>query len=154
MNTILQITNTLTKERDNNLQLQKQYTDIIAQLPKGTISTRETFYGNCFYLNYYCKASKKPISKYIKDKSTIPDLKIQIARRQQLEKGLKDLEKDLEAIEKMLIIANKRIQQESVRGKLKETGENPDASTVLPSQTHAIDMQKTALIGQREHERK
>jgi len=121
INLALQIIQTLEKEKARILQLQKIYEEEVATLPKGSIVTKTGAYGEYFALVYYCEERKSGRTKYLgKEEDKISALRVQIDRRKYLEKSLRAFAKDLDAIEKMLKPANKRIQQESVRGNLLE----------------------------------
>lgn len=151
---ILDILDTIN-ENEYFSQMQEQYRQCkkeISELPRGSIVIKKRGSKQYIYHNHYSDTKKKFIDEYIGEgKHEMQEL---IERRQRLEKVAKNLEDDITAIERILKIVNKRIQQESVRGKLEEMSANQDASKVSQSQTNAIDIQKakeTTLIERREH---
>jgi len=120
-----QIRMLLAKQKEQNSQMQEQYEREIAELPKGNIVTKQRNTCEYYYLHYYCKMNKKATSEYIgTDKSIIPIIEEQIEKRKQLELKVKDLEEDLETIEKMLKLSHKRtdkqIKQNNLRAQVKE----------------------------------
>ena len=108
MSVIVQVAGMLKEEKKNNLKMQEEYNKEIAKLPKGSIVKRNQGHGEYYHLCYYCNETKKSVSKYIgKDEAIVTTMQEQIEERRQLEKSLRNCEKELEAIEKMLKIANK-----------------------------------------------
>ena len=144
MDAILQVSDILTKEKEKKLQLLKelkeQYKEV-AEVPKGSIAKKKNVSGEYFYLNYYSEKTKKGVLKYLgKDNAAISVMQEQIEKRKNLEKSLNNLGKDLEAIEKMLKIANKRTLQyrNSVRGKMKDASAQKQRTTEQPHITNEL----------------
>lgn len=90
----------VAKEEQRNMNMIRQYTKELEDLPKGSIRVK-TIKGNVYYyLNY--RDGEKVVSKYIgKDEEKVLDLKQRIERRIQIEKILKQLKAERKEIVKM-----------------------------------------------------
>ncbi len=88
------------KEELRNMNMIRQYTKELEQLPKGSIRAKKVKGNVYYYLNF--RDGEKVVSKYIgKDEQKINDLRKQIERRIQIEKILKELKAERKEIVKM-----------------------------------------------------
>ena len=136
LNLILQISETLTTEKNEKLQTQRQYQEEVTSLSKGSVVKRTGAYGDYYVLTYYSEEIKKGRTKYIgNDKKIISALQVQIERRRFLEKELRQIREDLKTIDKMLEIANKRIQKTSPLSELSALKNEADGAKTPPIET-------------------
>lgn len=77
--------------------LKKQYEEILAGLPKGSLTLKRGVY---YYLNY--KEHGKTVSKYVGKKSPETDaLREKIERRRHIEKMLRNIDAELKIAQKV-----------------------------------------------------
>jgi len=127
VNTVEQIADMLTRKKERIILFQEEHRKIISTLPKGAVVRRERGSKVYFQLSYYCPESKKNLLKYLgTDESVIPAIQAQIDRRKKLKNALKELNRELETIDKMLALASKHLQKGSLRAGLAEMQENPN----------------------------
>jgi len=134
MNVINEVADVLLLKRNKALEMHEQYEKEIAKLPKGTVQAHRSVRQTSYQLHYYCNVEKKSKKKYIPVKQ-LPLVRQQVERRQFLEKTLKESRKDLEVVDRMLRVANKRITQKSIGEPLENTNSHHNQqSTPLTSQ--------------------
>jgi len=126
MTVIDKVATILLLERNEKLKMRKQYEKELAELPKGTFETQKYGRTERHYIHYYSGDEKRKRTIYIK-KEDAPFLQRQYERSKFLAKTLRELRKDLEVIERMLRIANKRITQKGI-GELPKD-EDPNRAT-------------------------
>jgi uncharacterized protein (UPF0305 family) len=81
------------------LQMRASCTEQIAKLPRGSLTIKRMGTREYWYLKY--REGKKVVSKYIgKVSDAIDELKAQIKKRQDLEKDLKKLDKELDMVDR------------------------------------------------------
>jgi len=134
MNSIDQMAAILLSERNKKIKIHEQYKKEIEKLPKGTLHIHPRVGREIYYHHYYCDIEKENRSKFVPIEQ-VPSLQKQISRRQSLEKILRESRKDLEIIERMLRIANKRIAQKSIGKSQGSTKEMP-ADGIVPNLEH------------------
>ena len=111
MNTLEQVIEILTKEKERNLEMQKQHKKAVIGLPRGHFCIKTRNGVEYAYHASYEDDKKQAVFQYIgKDTAIVPIMQKQAETRRQLEKELRELTKDLEAIERMIKIANKRVE--------------------------------------------
>lgn len=92
------ITDTIQKEKSRIEYMLKQYNEILARLPKGSILERNLNNQTYYYLKY--REGKKVVSKYIgKSKDTVLPL---LEKRKHTEAMIRSLENELRIAEKAL----------------------------------------------------
>jgi len=124
----------LAKEKEKNLRMQEKYRKELAQLPKGSILPRKRGSYEYFEINVYCPDAKRGVLKHIgKDKAVVDELRQKINRRRYLEKEIRELNRELETIERMLRPAQKHLEQPSLRDALKTAEEGRNSNTPPPN---------------------
>ena len=114
----------LNEEVAEIIRLTEEYQKEINGLPRGSVSAHIINADKYYYHSYFSSALKKKVSEYLgKDKDVAQALKEKIKRRRHLERLIRDYNKDLEIIKKMLKLSDKcqrETQKESVIGNLRE----------------------------------
>lgn len=93
------IISTVLQEKQRIDYMLAKYQEVLAKLPKGTISEKQVKGNTYYYLKY--RDGKKVVSKYI-GKSEIEELKYQIDRRHHIEVMIKSLLEEQKLAAKVL----------------------------------------------------
>jgi len=119
-----QVAAILLLERNEKIEMHDKYEKEIKGLPKGTLHGRPNGRKYVYQHFYYCNVKKVNRTRYIPIEQ-VSSFQKQIERRQLLERTLRKSRKDLEVIERMLKIANKRIAQRSTHEPLGSAKDPP-----------------------------
>ena len=116
---LLQIVDILLEEKRQCLLRQKECEKIIndlSDLPKGSVHVKKRNSREYYYLVTHCTEGKKTIFKYIgSDRDDISITLERIRKNNETRKSLKFLKEDIEIIDKLLSVANKKNQKERMR---------------------------------------
>ena len=135
MSAIARIENVLKQEEEQILQTIEAHKTEIAKLPKGFIRKLQPKDSNeYFQLQYYCAEIKRSRFKHIgKDPAVVKAMEQQIDRRKELEREIKELNRELVTIDKMLKHTSKHLEVNSVLEALKTLETERDPSTPPPN---------------------
>ena len=141
----------LVEERHKKAQLKDKYEKEIDELPKGSVNINKLKDGRYYYRrSIYCAETKKTFSEHIgKDKAVGAAEKEKTERRRHLEITVKELKKDIEAIDKMLAISNKRqqeIEKASVSSQLREMQADATKNDNSQNQVPAAETKSTQNV--------